>query len=395
MKIEFLNLGRQPIANGFRTKDDKSEEQFFDLRIGFDDETNLVSLMGFVDKSKLFNDEYVYVSSGSETMRRHFSAIASMLKARFGPSAILEIGSNDGVFIDNFDPDSTVAVEPCGNFAEITNSKGHKTFSMFWNAQAADAVLAHRGPVDVVFAANCMCHIPELLDAFVAVESVLAPFGIFVFEDPSLDEMIRNYSFDQIYDEHAHIFSVIALSNVLELAGLEIFDVERIGVHGGSNRIYAKRIGDLSHDVTARVGAAIGSEVALGLDSMDTYKLFAQTVRSNCQDLVTTLSRLKNEGHRVIGYGATSKSTVVYNYCGIGPGIIDYISDTTAHKQGKLSPGVHIPVVPPTAGGIEDGVDYAFLGAWNFKKEIMSKEKAFIDRGGKFITHVPSVHVIP
>ena len=214
--------------------------------------------------------------------------------------------------------------------------------------------------------------------------------GIFIFEDPSLAEMINNNSYDQIYDEHPHIFSVIALDNLLQRNGLQIVKVENLSVHGGSNRIYAKKIG-------AKVDKSVEDnksyERILGLDKYETYKTFAKKVKQSKKDLVKILKQCKAEGKKVVSYGATSKSTTIFNYCNIGPDLISYITDTTPEKQGKLSPGVHIPILSPKQG-FNETVDFAYLGAWNFITEIKDKEQEFITRGGKFITHVPSVKFV-
>jgi methylation protein EvaC len=105
------------------------------------------------------------------------------------------------------------------------------------------------------------------------------------------------------------------------------------------------------------------------------------------------LNKFKKNGKKIISYGATYKSATIFNYCGIGPDLFDCIVDTTPNKQGKFSPGMHIPIVSPEEG-FDNSVDYAFLGAWNFTKEIMQKEQSYIDRGGRFITHVPSARLI-
>ena len=134
----------------------------------------------------------------------------------------------------------------------------------------------------------------------------------------------------------------------------------------------------------------VSYEKVLGLDKFETFKNFAQRVEQSKKDLVNLLKQCKKENKKVISYGATSKSTTVFNYCNIGPDLIEYITDTTPEKQGKLSPGMHIPIISPEEG-FNESVDYAYLGAWNFIKEISKKELEYLERGGKFITHVPIV----
>ena len=393
MKKLFLDLGKQPIANGFIEGEPPKDEFFFDLKVVFDEDTKLVSLAEFVKPELMFNDSYVYVSSMSQTMRTHFTNTASSLKEGFSPTKVLEIGSNDGVFIKNFDSNDTIAVEPCSNFAEITNDKGYHTYPEFWTTALSSQILEDHGKQDLIFSANCMCHIQDLDDAFTAIKALLSDDGVFVFEDPALDKMIERNSYDQIYDEHAHIFSVTALKNILNNNGLDIFRVDNLSVHGGTNRLYVKHKNNNKFSIQTSVDLNLQREQELGLKKYSTYIKFAEKVKQSKSDLVNLLDTLKKQGKKIVSYGATSKSTTVFNYCGITTDQIDYIVDTTPHKQGKLSPGTHIPVVSPETG-FNDSVDVAFLGAWNFEDEILSKESNFIESGGVFVSHVPQVRQV-
>ena len=387
MKHTFLDLGTQPIANNFLSNLDE-EEYKFNLTVEFDDETKLVSLGDFVKPELMFNDSYVYYSSNSKTMQKHFKDYANALKEEFSPKQVMEIGSNDGVFVKNFSSDTTVAIEPCGNFAKITNSAGYRTYDKFWNLEAAEQIIENHGKRDLISSSNCVCHMQNLDEAFAAISKCLTDNGIFVFEDPSLLKMLERVSYDQIYDEHAHVFSVTALQNLLNRNGLEIFRVENLVVHGGSNRIYACK--QKAREIENSVLENLSLEQEYGIQELSTYEKFAKEVVASKDALIGLLTDMKNEGRKVVSYGATSKSTTVFNYCGIGPDLIDYIVDTTEAKQGKLSPGMHIPVVPPQSG-FDDTVDVAFLGAWNYEKEILSKEENFLKTGGRFVTHIPYV----
>ena len=390
-KIKFLDLGSQPIANNFLNNKDKIKNEYkFNLSVVFDEETKLVSLESFVKPELMFNDSYVYYSSLSETMRSHFYNVASLLKKDFSPKSILEIGSNDGVFLKNFLSNKAVSVEPCGNFARITTKMGYNTYDKFWSRELAEKITTDHGKQDLIFSANCMCHIQNLKSAFDSVAMTLSKNGVFVFEDPSIMKMMERGSYDQIYDEHAHIFSVTALQNVLNSSGLEIFKVQNLSVHGGSNRIFACPIGTRSIDISVKEN--LDREDSSGINSIEAYLRFSKKVRQSKNQLVQTLSELKRKGYKIVSYGATSKSTTVFNYCQIGTNLIDYIVDTTHDKQGKLSPGMHIPVVSPEEG-FNATVDYAFLGAWNYEKEILNNEKEFL-KNGRFITHVPHVRFV-
>jgi len=389
MKKEFLNLGKQPIANGFLYEKDIPNEFFYNLKVGFDNKTKLVTQMEYVDPPLMFNENYSYRGSMSTTMINHFKEFSNLFINK--DIKVLEIGSNDGVFLKNWNPKQTFAVEPCGNFAKETNELGYKTYNEFWTFDLSTKIKETHGQIDLIFAANCICHIPDLDQTFKAVHNLLSDKGIFVFEDPSLAQMINNNSYDQIYDEHPHIFSVIALNNLLTKNNLKIIKVDNTPVHGGSNRLWVvKNTNSQLPDKSVKNN--IEFEKILKLNTFSTFKKFAKKVEQSKKDLVNLLINCKKQNKKVISYGATSKSTTVFNYCGINSDLIQYIIDTTPEKIGKLAPGSHIPIIE--SQGIQQDVDVAYLGAWNFAIEILKKEKEFVDKGGRFLTHVPIVKFI-
>ena len=391
MKKEFLDLGRQPIANKFLKEDEINDEFFFDLKVVFDEETKLVSMKDFVKPELMFNEDYKYNTSLSTPMVNHFKETAIMLDERFKPNKVLEIGSNDGPFISNFEKENSICVEPCDNFAKITADMGYRTRTEFWTTELSEQIKSSDGEMDLIYSANCICHIQDLDDCFSAVANLLSDKGVFVFEDPSLLRMLERGSYDQIYDEHAHVFSVTALDNILRKNGLVIFDVDNLSVHGGSNRIYAKKPNIPSNNtISESVQSNLKEEESFGVGNFETYEIFAKRVKDSKDELVRCLSNLRHNGKSIISIGATSKSTTVFNYCGIDSSLIDCITDTTPDKQGLLAPGSHIPVVDRESVNLND-YDYAFLGAWNFKEVIANKESDFVQNGGQFITHVPKI----
>ena len=399
MKKEFLDLGRQPVANAFLKKEDFDDEFLFDLKVVFNTESKLVSIKKFVDPERIFNENYPYTTSNSFPMVKHFKDTAEMLKKKFNPKKVLEIGSNDGPFITNFDKETSVCVEPCGNFSLKTAHMGYQSYTSFWNTELSEKIKSHHGKMDLIYAANCICHIHDLDDTFKAVKNLLSKDGVFVFEDPSLLRILERNSYDQIYDEHPHIFSITALDNILIENGLKIFRVENLSVHGGSNRVYVSHLPVHTflrfRPVEMSVRENLQREDDFGLNEFKTYQKFAKRVEESRNDLVELLVKLKNDGKRIMSIGATAKSTTVFNYCGIGAApwqtdLIELITDTTKDKQEKYSPGSHIPVVDRESVNLND-YDYIFLGAWNLKDYIIKNEKKF---NGKFITHVPKVEVI-
>ena len=397
-KKEFLNLGKQPIANKFLRKNEFEDEFFYNLKVVFDDDTKLVSLKDFVKPELMFNEDYVYHTSLSVPMVEHFKNTAEMLMKEFNPLTVMEIGSNDGAFLKNWPNDYSIGVEPCDNFANVTEDMGYQTYSEFWTTELSEKI-KNDGHVDfdLIYAANCICHIQNLDECFAAVKNILSKNGVFVFEDPSLLRMLERGSYDQIYDEHAHIFSVTALDNILMNNGLKIFRVDNLSVHGGSNRVYVSHLPVHTflrfRPVEISVRENLQREYDFGINNFQTYEMFSERVNKSKNDLVELLRELRFiRDKRIICIGATSKSTTVFNYCDIDESLIECITDTTPDKQGLLAPGSHIPVVDRESVNLND-YDYAFLGAWNFKDVIANKEREFVENGGKFITHVPEVMV--
>ena len=396
MKKKFLNLLKQPITNSYLTNLNKKtlrNEYFYNLLVSFDTKNFLVSITKPVDPKKQYTNKYAHRASESQTMRDAFKKVYSKLIQRFKPNQSLEIGSNDGVFIRNFKKNKITAVEPCLNLAKITNRLGYKTYPDFWSNKLAKKITKfHNFKFDLIFSANTISHIPNLKEVFSAINFSLTKNGVFVFEDPYIGSVLKMNSYDQFYDEHVHVFSFLAISKIVEKHDLKIFDVELLETHGGSIRFYVCKKSS-TQKVTKRVTNLKNIEKKKRLDKYITYKKFSFRVKNSKKNLFKLLKKLKKNGKKIISYGATYKSTTVFNYCNINNKLIEYVIDSTINKQGKFTPGQHIPIVAP-GKSINKDVDYAFLGAWNFTKEIKKKEKKFLKLGGKFITHVPKVKII-
>ena len=389
MKKEFLDLGKQPLGNKFLSEEQFDTEFFYNLKVVFDEDTKLVSMKEFVKPEQIFDAEYPYWTSKSVPMIEHFKNTAEMLKDEFKPNKVLEIGSNDGTFIKNFSREDTVCVEPCGNFAEYTNKKlKYKTYPEYWTTELSEEIKSSYGKFDLIYAANCISHINDLEDTFQAAANLLTGRGVFVFEDPSCLSVLKRNSYDQIYDEHPHLFSVTSLDNLLNNHGLELCRVDNLEVHGGSNRIFARLISDNPPEDS--VIDNLKREEEFGLNDFETYVEFGKRVEKSKEDLLEILHKAKSDGKKVMTIGATCKSSIVFNYCGIDSSLMECITDTTPDKQNLLAPGSHIPVVDRKDIDITK-YDYAFLGAWNFIDYIRENEKEF---KGEYITHVPEVRCV-
>jgi methylation protein EvaC len=306
---------------------------------------------------------------------------------------VVELGSNDGIMLRHFKARGFrhLGIEPSKNVADVARAAGIQTISRFFTPELAESIVAEHGQADAIVCANVMCHIPEITEVAAGIVRLLRADGVLMFEDPYLGDMIEKTSYDQIYDEHVFIFSAASTSAAFGRHGLELIDVLPQVTHGGSMRyVFAPRG---SHSVAPAVGTLLEQERRQGLREAVTYDRFRRHCEASRAALRELLETLRREGKRVAGYGATSKSTTVMNYCGIGPEHIEFVSDTTPIKQGKLTPGAHIPVRPYDAF-VANPPDYAVLFAWNHAKEIFEKEQAFSAGGGKWITFVPEVRVI-
>lgn len=393
----FMSFGRMPIANGFLTDDEIPNEYFFELAPAFCSRCSMFQLIEQPKPSKMFHGQYAFYSSTSRYMQMHFEKFAKLviedvLSERADPF-VVELGSNDGIMLGHFHERGIrhLGIEPSVNVADVARGRGIRTISAFFNRQLAEDIVAEHGRADVLLAANVMCHIPDLTGVATGAQHLLKPDGIFIFEDPYLGDMIAKTSYDQIYDEHVFIFSATSIARAFAPHGLELVDVAPQITHGGSMRYTLAPKG--SRPTTARVTDQLAKERAQGLDQVETYMLFKQNCENSRDTLMRTLGALRDKGKRVVGYGATSKSTTVTNYCGITSQHVEFISDTTPIKQGKLSPGAHIPV-RPYAEFNRAYPDYALLFAWNHAAEIRAKEQAFIAAGGQWIVYVPEVRVV-
>lgn len=392
---QFLDLGRQPLSDAFRDPHDDRPEFSYLLRVGSCTECSMVQLMQEVARDRMFHQDYPFRTSTSVRMRQHFRQFAQRLLRHeltgYDPF-VVEIGCNDGTML------STVAeagvrhlgIDPAAGALAEAGGRGVRTRAAFFEESTAAEIVAEDGPADVVYAANTICHLPYLDSVFTGLDRLLKPDGLVIFEDPYLGDVIRLGSFDQIYDEHFYLFSAQTVDRTARRHGFALVDVERLDVHGGELRYTLARTG--RRPVASTVTALLAEEAARGLHDDATLDAFAETVARRRDALVELLDRLRRSGKQIAGYGATAKSATVLNYCQITAETLPRVYDTTPAKQGRLTPGTGIPVLPfPET--IADYPDYFLLLAWNHAEEIAAKESEFRQAGGQWIRYVPDVLV--
>lgn len=390
---QFLDLGPQPLSDAFRSPDDSSDEFWLHLRAVVCRGCHVVQLADPGPVERMFHAGYPFRTSSSVRMSLHFAETAERLVAGLtSPDPFLvEIGSNDGTMLASIADRGIrhLGVDPAANVVDEALSRKVNARAEWFDATTAARIFDEFGPADVVYAANTMCHIPDLHGVFEGLKTLLAGDGTVVFEDPYLGDVLRLGSFDQIYDEHFYLFSATAVARIAALHGFALVDVEHLEVHGGEVRYTLARDGRVP---SREVAGLIAAEARAGMHGSARLDAFAAEVADRRTRLRDVLVDERRSGRSVAGYAATAKSATVLNYCGIGPEILPVVYDTTPEKQGRTTPGSHIPVEPfPT-----DPADYPdtfLLFAWNHADEILAKERRFVDRGGRWIRYVPDVRI--
>jgi methylation protein EvaC len=385
----FMSFGKMPIANGFLKKEDFNKEFFFNLDVGFSEKVSLFQLKDHPTPEQMFNDKYPFFTGSSETMKTHFKQYSDFIKKNYiqNNSKIIEIGSNDGTFLSNFKNSNLqyVGFEPSGNVARIANNNGINTLNYFFGIDSLDYVKKFLKQTDVIFAANVICHVPDLIGLIKAVDKLLSKNGVFIFEEPYLGSMFDKTSYDQIYDEHIFMFSATAVQKIFNIFDMELIDVIKQPTHGGSLRYVVSRKKIKTPSINVK--KILDEEKINNLDNIESCNQFKNNCETSKSKINQLLKEITDDGKKIVGYAATSKSTTILNYCGINSNTIAYICDTTKEKIGKYSPGMHIPIVT-TDHFRDDNPDFVYLFAWNHKEEIFNKEKNFIKSNQKWISHV-------
>ena len=384
-----LDLGEQPPANSFIDQNQLNSTEFkFPLRLFWCSDCFLVQLLDIVDKEYLFKN-YFYMTSASKPIVDHFKKYAQDVYKEFlegkNDQFVVEIGSNDGSLLSEFKKlgTSILGIEPATNLSNLANQSSITTKNTFFSSQLSKEIIkSHHA--SVVVANNVIAHVEDLHDLMEGIQILIGNDGIFIFEVPYLVDLIKKLEFDTIYHEHLSYFSILPLLKLVKQFGLEIFDIRKQSVHGGTLRIFVSK--KHNYQIHNSVKIFVNEEKKLGLDKINFYEKFSLNVKELKKNLIEILIKLKKENKSIFGYGAPAKGNVLLNYCEIDTKFLDYVIDTTPLKQGKYTPGMHIPIIAPSNLNNED---VALLLAWNYESEILLKEKIFRENGGKFLIPLP------
>ena len=398
LRTTFVDLGMSPPCQSHITSDQLQQmEAFYPLHAWVCERCFLVQLQQFVAPDHIFS-EYAYFSSYATSWIEHARRYTHMALQRFGLGArskVMEVASNDGYLLQHFMAAGVpvLGIEPAANVAQVAIDRGVPTTVQFLGRATGQAIARDHGQADLVLGNNVLAHVPDINDFVQGLRELLAAHGVITMEFPHLQRLIEGNQFDTIYHEHFSYLSFGTVEQIFAAHGLLLFDVEELPTHGGSLRIYARHERHGALTVADAVPALRERERALGYRGLERYRGFGQQVQTAKRQLLAFLIEAKQQGKRIAGYGAPGKGNTLLNYCGIRTDFLDFTVDANPYKQGKYTPGTHIPILEPDALRREKP-DYVLILPWNLADEIMAQAAYIREWGGRFVVPIPSVQVL-
>ncbi|MFM9173674.1 MAG: methyltransferase domain-containing protein, partial [Acidimicrobiaceae bacterium] len=374
----LVDLGVAPPSNAYLTKMAlKRPEKFFPLRVLVCESCWLVQAEAYSRAAELFNEEYAYFSSFSSEWLAHAKKYVDEMVERFGlsqSSVVGEVAANDGYLLQFVKERgiSCYGIEPTASTANAARQNGVEIVQDFLNVSLAGELRRQNRTVNLLAANNVLAHVPDINDFSQACQMLLKENGVFTCEFPHLLNLISQHQFDTIYHEHFSYLSFGTVVNIFAKNGLSVFDVEKLGTHGGSLRVFAQRSDTGSHQLSVRVEELISEENNAGMTTIDFYRGFQEHAEKVKNDFLRFLIEKKSQGKLVVGYGAAAKGNTLLNFAGVKSDLIKYVVDRSPHKQGKFMPGSRIPIVSEDRLA-SDRPDFVVVFPWNIFEEITAQ----------------------
>ena len=393
LALTVVDLGKSPLCQTVLTAEQLEQgEAFYPLHVRACESCWLVQIPQFVPPEDIFT-EYAYFSAYSDSWVEHARRYADQMTDRLGlgtESFVVEIASNDGYLLQHFLPKGipVLGVEPALNVAQAAVERGVETLTEFFGADLGRRLAAERGRADLVLGNNVLAQVPDINDFIAGVSELLAPDGTATFEFPHLAKLIEHLEYDTIYHEHFSYFSLHSIRSIAAAQGLELVDVEELPSHGGSLRVFLQHTA-AGGAPAAAVAGLLAREDEQGMRDPETYRRFAEGVRESKRALLELLIGLRREGKQVVGYGAPGKGNTLLNYCGIRTDFLDYTVDRNPYKQGKHTPGTHIPIHPPEKIA-ETKPDVIVVLPWNLAREISEQLAYTAEWGARLVVPIPT-----
>jgi SAM-dependent methyltransferase len=387
-----------PLCESYVAAEDLDRmEPFYPLRVYVCEACLLVQLSEYVAPAQIFG-EYAYFSAYSDSWVDHARRYAESVTRRFGlhgSSLVVEVGSNDGYLLQHFVTAGipVLGIEPAANVAAAAEARGVRTMVRFFGRALAEELGVSGVRADLLVGNNVLAQVPDLNDFVAGLATLLAPRGLLTLEFPHLLRLLEENQFDTIYHEHFSYFSLLAARRIFDHHHLTIVDVEEIPTHGGSLRLYVRHAGPEAQTGPS-VGALLDAERRAGLDGLERYLAFGRQVASTKRELLAALIELRSDGRTIVGYGAPGKANTLLNYCGIRTDFVAYTVDRNPYKQGRFTPGTHIPILSPERIR-ETRPDYVWIMPWNLRDEIAAQLAYVREWGGRLMVAIPRVEVLP
>ncbi len=397
--LVLVDLGSAPPSNAYLTRLTlRRPEKWFPLKVLVCEYCWLVQAESYSRAAELFNDEYAYYSSFSDQWLLHAKTYVSVMCERFGltpASQVVEVASNDGYLLQFVKALGIpcVGIEPTAGTAAAARSKGIETIEEFFGVSLANKLLAEGKQADLITANNVLAHVPEINDFVSGFRLLLKTTGIATFEFPHLLQLIANSEFDTIYHEHFSYLSFTTVQQILTKNGLEVFDVEELGSHGGSLRVFAQRSGFGSQLLSRNVANLVQRELEAGIHTPKYYAGFQARAEVVKNEFLGFLVNAKRDGKTVVAYGAAAKGNTLMNYAGVRADLISFVVDRNPAKQGRYMPGSRIPIVPESHL-VAFRPDFIVILPWNLRDEVMAQLAYTREWGCAFVVAVPSLDIL-
>ena len=394
LTFELIDLGAAPPSNAYLTAVSlRRPEKWFPLRVLVCETCWLVQAESYSRAAELFNDEYAYFSSFSDAWLEHSKRYVEKTVSRFGldqSSLVVEIASNDGYLLQYVQQRKIpcIGVEPTASTASASRLKGIETIERFFGTEFAKNMRDDGKSADLMVANNVLAHVPDINDFVQAFSILLKENGVATFEFPHLLKMISENQFDTIYHEHFSYLSFTTVCEIFSKNGLEVFDVEEIGTHGGSLRVYSQKAEVGKQLVSSAVGSLLETENNAGMKSKEFYEQFSEAADSAKLKLLSFLCKAKAEKKVVVAYGAAAKGNTMLNFSGVRSDLISYVVDRNPSKQGKWLPGSRIPILDEGQLS-KTKPDYILILPWNLQKEIVQQLDYARGWGATFVVAQP------
>lgn len=386
---KIIDLGMHPYADTFIAESQLGlSEPVYPLQCWMDKETGEISLKYKTNPNDRYNlYDYSYTSSNSKFSREHWDKYAkhTSKKINLKPNArIVEIGSNDGYLAEQYQKvgHKVLGVDPSKYMAKIAKSRGVDTYCNLFSEATSKKIKKKYGLADCIIANNVFNHADDPLDFAKGVRDLLRDDGVFIFEVPYWYNTIIDGKFDQIYHEHVSYFTVKYSCNLLERAGLTVFDVEVVDYHGGSIRVYSKKS---PGNISENVDSLIRKEIDARLFEVELYSDFVKEIKNKRALFMEKLYPITREGKPIIGIGAAAKANTFLNFYNIDNTIMEYVTDVSEHKIGKYTPLTRIPILDDKSVFEKYEEVYAVILSWNIS-DILKEKLRKINRNIIFLS---------